>query len=305
MDFEIILPIIFAMTFFAHVRMSGTGLGTAGPVQYILHWLYAVAEPLILRIVDRLITSPGITGSAWGRAFLKTIAVVSHYFPHGLVITTSAAEHFMRHIETAEGPGGARIAVGPCVCQRALDRWHGPSCKDIVVLYGADIYHHLNIGYRIIDFGEASRILRECRDAGFVHSLDFCMQSGKWTFVVCNCDRDICVLYRTWRFTGKFLYPGPEIAVLDPAKCMGEQACGLCIDRCLFGAISSTGSHPAYDPSKCMGCGQCISNCRGWARRMAARDNFLHARILPASLFLSRATATGERPTATKNTSIS
>lgn len=304
MGLEFILLILSTIAVIAHVRISGTGLGTAGPVQYILHWLYAVAEPLILRIVDRLITSPSITGSASGRALLKTIAVVSHYFPHGMVITTSAAEHFMRHIATAEGPEGARLAVGPCVCQRALDRWHGPSCKDIVVLYGADIYHHLNIGYRIIDSAEASRILRECRDAGFVHSLDFCMQSGKWTFVVCNCDRDICVLYRTWRHTGKFLYPGPEIAVFNAGKCMGEQACGLCIDRCLFGAISSTGSEPAYDPSKCMGCGQCVSTCRGRARSMAARDVFIHAQILPASLFFDRLTDTVGRPTTTKSTIV-
>lgn len=71
MGFEFLLPVILAMTVFAHVRMSGTGLGSAGPVQYILHWLYAVAEPLILRIVDRLITSTGITGSAPGMALLK------------------------------------------------------------------------------------------------------------------------------------------------------------------------------------------------------------------------------------------
>jgi len=297
---EYIVPIILAMALFAHVRMSGTGLGTAGPVQYVLHWLYAVAEPSILKIVDRLITSPGVIGSVPGRAFLKIIAFLSHYFPHGLVLTTSAAERFLRHIEAAEGPGGARIAVGPCVCQRALDRWHGPSCKDIVVLYGADIYHHLNIGYRIINSDDASRILIECRDAGFIHSLDFCMQSGKWTFVVCNCDRDICVLYRTWRHTGKFLYPGPEIAFLAPGKCRGEEQCGLCVERCIFGAISSTGSQPDYDPSKCMGCGQCVLTCRGRARSMQARYDFIHERILPARLFLGLTTAMDDNPSSAK-----
>ena len=284
MEHLILLFVAFAL--FAHVRISGTNLGATGPVQYVLHWLYAVAEPSVLRVVDRLITSPGIIGSAPGRAFLKIIAIVSHYFPHGLVLTTDAAERFMCHIDTVEGPRGGRIAVGPCVCQRALDRWHGPPCKDIVVLYGADIYYHLNIGYRIIDADEASRILRECRDAGFVHSLDFCMQSGKWTFVVCNCDRDICVLYRTWRYTGKFLYPGPEIADFNARRCRGEATCGVCVDRCLFGAITSTGSVPLYNPGKCMGCGQCVITCRGSARSMKPREHYLHETIIPARLLL-------------------
>lgn len=297
---EYLLPIVLAIALMAHVRMSGTGLDATGPMQYFLHWLYAVAEPQILRIVDRLITSPKVTGSVPGRTLLQIIASLSHYFPHGLVITTTAAERFFRHIETVEGPAGARIAVGPCVCQRALDRWHGPSCKDIVVLYGADIYYHLNIGYRIIGADEAVQIIGECREAGFVHSLDFCMQSGKWTFVVCNCDRDICVLYRTWRHTGKFLYPGPEIAVLDPGKCKGEKQCGLCVERCLFGAISSTGSEPSYDQSKCMGCGQCVIACRGRARSMKARDDFLHKKLFQVSLFLGRANTMEKKPTSEK-----
>ncbi len=282
------LVLIFAAAaLVAHVRLSGTELVPAGPVQYFLHKLYAIAEPPILRIVDFLITSRVITGTAPGRAVLKLIALLSHYFPHGLVLTTAAASRFMRHIDTVEGPRGARIAVGPCVCQRALDRWMEPSCKDIVVLYGADIYHHLNIGYRVIDADEAVSILEQCRDAGLVHSLDFCMQSGKWTFVVCNCDRDICVLYRTWRHTGKFLYPGPEIAALEPGKCRGEEKCGLCVKACLFDAITATGLAPSYDPAKCMGCGQCVRTCRGKARRMICRERFLHEGILPAHLVLT------------------
>ena len=56
----------------------------------------------------------------------------------------------------------------------------------------------LNLGYRIINADEAVAILERCRDAGLVHSLDFCMQSGRWHFVICNCDRDICVLVRVF-----------------------------------------------------------------------------------------------------------
>jgi NAD-dependent dihydropyrimidine dehydrogenase PreA subunit len=273
----------------AHVRLSGTELIPTGPVQYFLHKLYAIAEPTIMRIVDYLITRKLLTGTLPGRFMLKTIAVLSHYFPHGLILTTTAAERFLEYIDTVEGPRGARIAVGPCVCQRALDRWQEPSCKDIVVLYSADIYYHLNLGYRIISSDEAKKLLRQCRDAGLVHSLDFCLQSGKWTFVVCNCDRDICVLYRIWNITGEFLYPGPEIAVLDGKRCKGEKKCGLCVGRCMFGAITATGSEPSFNPSNCMGCGQCVITCRGKARSMKPREDFRHGTILPLSIVMPSA----------------
>ncbi len=280
---EYLITLLSVIALAAHVRISGTKLVLTGPIQYFLHKLYAIAEPPILRIVDYLITSKRISETGTGRALLKAIAIMSHFFPHGLVLTTTAAERFMEYIDTVEGPRGARIAVGPCVCQRALDRWQEPSIKDIVVLYGADIYRHLDIGYRIINADEAVTLLRQCRDAGLIHSLDFCMQSGKWTFVMCNCDRDICVLYRTWRLTGKFLYPGPEIATLDTERCWGENKCGLCIERCLFKAITASESVPAYDPLKCMGCGLCVITCKGKARIMTPRKDFRHGRIFHES----------------------
>ncbi len=269
-----------------HVRMAGVTLKRVRPIQYLLHTLYAVSEPAILRITDYLITKNQITGNRMGMFFLRLVALLSHYLPHGIIITTKAAENLLDHIENAEGPAGARIAVGPCVCQRSLNKWEEPSCKDIVILYGADIYRHLDMGYRIISAAEAIRIVRDCHNSGLIHSVDFCMQSGKWAFVICNCDKDICVLTRTYSLTGKFIYPGPEIVVMDPEKCLGENKCGNCIPACMFKANSSTGSKPSVDYACCTGCGQCVRACRGKARSMTRRPDYVHEKVVPSEIMM-------------------
>ncbi|MBP7735888.1 MAG: hypothetical protein KA369_07940 [Spirochaetes bacterium] len=282
--------IMLLTIFIAHVRLLEKSLDRVGPIQFFMHKLYAVIEPVILRITDYLITKKRITESVPGMALLRFIATASHYLPHGVVITTKAAERFMDYIETVEGPAGARIAVGPCVCQRSLNRWNEPSCKDIVILYGAEIYRHLNLGYRVITAAEAKNIVRQCRDAGLVHSIDFCMQTGKWAFVLCNCDSKICVLTRTFILTGKFIYAGPEIVALKADKCLGEKKCGHCIRVCMFGVNSSTGTKPSVAFDRCLGCGQCSRVCKGKARSMSPRFDYGHERVVPAEILLGQGT---------------
>ena len=47
-------------------------------------------------------------------------------------------------------------------------------------------------------------------------------------------------------------------AVVDPELC---NECGLCIDRCNFGAMKMVNSKPVVDEEKCFGCGLCASEC--------------------------------------------
>lgn len=270
-----------------HIAFGGDQLVPIGKVHYFFNWLYGKYEPQILQLVDWFLRKKFITDTAIGRALLTGIAMSSHYLPHGIVVTTSAAINLIRYIDSLKSQENApRLAVGNCVCQKALDRWQEPSCKDIVVLYGAEIYLSLNIGYKIINADEAVAILEQCRDAGLVHSLDFCMQSGKWHFVVCNCDKDICVLVRTFQVTGKMIYAGPEIVRQAPEHCLSPEKCGECLKICMFSANSVKEGKISVDYKKCFGCGQCARVCQGKTRVMIKRPKFAHDHIIPAKILL-------------------
>jgi ferredoxin len=277
------LPLVL---FAGHLGFSGKGLVRVGGLQYFLHKLYAMSEPLILRVVDFILSKRIMTETFLGKKLLRGIALVSRYLPHGIVITTEAAQRVVDLIEATEGPRGGRLAVGPCVCQAALNRWQEPVCKDMVLVYGADIYTHLNMGYRTITAKEAGQMLRRFHKDGLVHELDFCMQSGKWTFVICNCEKQICVLTRVYLLTGEFLYPGPEIVRYNPDACVGPAQCGRCLERCLFGANLLKDGKIFVDYGKCMGCGLCVSSCAGGARSMVPRAAYAHEHQISSKLLL-------------------
>lgn len=292
-DFSSILKVLLAEghLFSEHAGLDGTGLKKVGPIQYAVHWLYGVSEPTILRIVDWILRRRFLTDTALGRRVLYLIAAVSWYFPHGVVVTTDAACRMVDFIEETEGLKGARIAVGPCVCQRAMDRWQEPSKKDMVLLYGADIYFHLDIGYELITAADAREMLKEFDRAGLVHVIDFCLQSGKWTFVICNCEDKICAPMRVYLLTGKIILPGPELILHDAASCLGAEKCGKCIERCIFG-VNSAGPDGTItlDTSKCMGCGLCVATCLGKARHMTHRPDYRHDHQIASEILLRRKT---------------
>ncbi len=258
-----ITALLMGIGLLAHVGLGEGRLVPVGRLQYALQWLYAAAEPTALRVTDWLIRQRWASETRPGRALLQALAIASRWLPHGEVLTTDAAVRLAHWLEAVEGPKGARLAVGPCVCQRALGRWKEPSCKDVVLLYGAEVYTRLEVGYRLIDAEEAAAIFRRCGEAGLVHTADFCMQSGRWTFVVCNCDAEICVLTRAHKLTGRFLVPGPERTVHDPERCRGAAGCGACIEACMFDAMAAREGRVELLDDRCLGCGRCVDVCPG------------------------------------------
>jgi len=269
---------------------NGEPLQKVKKSQYIIHYLYGKFEPSILRLGDYLLKRFHKYKTSKPRKANRIRNLIkflnNENLPRSLVITTHAAKNIIEHVLTAEGPKGARLAVGPCVCQTALHIKEEPNVKDMVILYGADIYLHLNRGYKIIDLEEGKELLDEFHIAGLAPNLDYCMQSGKWVFVVCNCDSKICVSYRGDEVIGDIMRKGPEIAQKEEFKCIGFEKCGNCIRRCVYGANSLENGSVVYDPEKCKGCGLCVSTCLGDAKRMIKRENYAYEHIVLSSLLL-------------------
>ncbi len=285
MDYSLLYCLPFLM---GHVGLSGRGLIKIGHLQYILHKLYAILEPTILKIVDFILSIKLLTDTTTGRMILQGIARASWLFPHGIVVTTESAGKLLEFITKDKSSNRAQIAIGPCVCQRGLNRWKEPSCKDIVILYGADIYTHLKLGYKVITLDEAKKFLRDFSTAGLIHEVDFCMQSGKWTFVICNCDKEICVPTRVHLLAGHLLYPGPEIVNQMPELCIGVDKCGHCTERCLFGAFIIKNNKVAVDYKKCMGCGLCVQSCTAKTRTMKLRNDYRYQNKISTKIFLGK-----------------
>jgi NAD-dependent dihydropyrimidine dehydrogenase PreA subunit len=275
---------LLALGALAHVGLDRSALRRVGPLQYVLQWLYAAGEPTVIRFTDWLIGQAWAQGTLPGRALLWSLSQLSRVLPHGVVVTTASASAFARFLEAAEGPKGARLAVGPCVCQHALSRHEEPHCKDVTLLYGAEIYSHLDRGYRLIDAEEAASIFERCGERGLVHTVDFCLQSGRWTFVVCNCDREICILTRVHALTGRFISPGPAVVRHDPGRCEGPAVCGRCVEACIFDACSADGEAVDVAEERCMGCGRCVDRCPG-AMVMIPRQDYAWENEFPREIF--------------------
>ncbi len=276
------LPFLFV----GHLGFSTKGIRNVGWIQYVLHKTFVRIEPSILRLSDRILSKHFFAHTKIGLWISRLIAQSSALLPHSVVITTDAAERMIDFVTETEGPNGLHLVIGPCLCQRALNRWEEPSCKDIQFLYTSEIFFNMKIGFRISTVDEAKKLLRECHKAGLVPQVYFCMQSNKWIFCICNCDREICVPTRVYFATGKMLYPGPEIVRYDPNLCIGVEKCGLCIKRCIFDANLVDGDIVKVDYDKCLGCGLCVSTCAGKARSMVPRENYGRQSTLPVEILL-------------------
>lgn len=279
---------LFDLTIFfvGHLGFSGKALRKVGWVQYLMHKIFFHLEPSILRMSDYILSKRFFTHTNIGRRISWSIAQLSWLLPHSIVITTEAGERIIDFVTKTEGPNGLRLAVGPCVCQMDLNRWEEPSYKDFQFLYTSEIFYNMKVGFRIITPDEAKEMLREFHKAGLVPQVYFCMQSNRWTFCLCSCEKEICVPTRVYLLTGKMLYPGPEIVSHDPKLCVGVEKCGRCIERCIFDANIAEGDIVNVDYEKCLGCGLCVSTCIGKARTIVKREDYRHQHQIPAGLLL-------------------
>jgi hypothetical protein len=274
--------------------MSHTGfspdnrsLRQVGIVHYAAHWFYSYIEPkIILQLVDFLLSIKWLTETPWGKRLMIWIAKACRDLPHGIVITTQAAERVIDFLEQAQGPGNGRFAIGPCLCQMAMKKWEEPVLKDIQFLYTKDIFVGLKLGHQAKPVGEVKALLRECHDKGYVHCLEMCMNSGKWVFCICNCEPRICAPMRVFMHTGEMMWKGPEICASDLSKCISWQTCGKCIQRCIFSACEKVDGKVTVLLDKCMGCGLCVSTCPGQSRRMISRYDYAHNDKVPAEIFI-------------------
>ncbi|GEM_PF-806712 len=260
------------MIFFTHIFQNG-GFGIESTFQRKLHTFYARIEPFVVRTIDKMLKNRFLKGNKIGRSFLKFTGKMLWFLPHGVVIDHEAA---IRLIDNIPKDDNLHIAIGPCVCKKAIGVNKEPYVTDMVIMYGAQAYKSAHPEeYKYISPEEAKALLANFRENNLIHEVFACFKSKSWTFVICNCDANYCIPTRSKLIAGEGVYAGPLYAVVDPEKCEGLEKCGICKNVCPFDAIKEDSSGKAFViKEKCMGCSLCFFNCPNKARRMIPRENY-------------------------------
>jgi len=154
------------------------------------------------------------------------------------------------------------LAVSTCYCRheaKLIDE--KDDCgkpNEVCMQFGMGAQFVIDRGLgRKISKEEALDILKNCEEAGLVHStinrqeIDF----------LCNCCNDHCVILQK-----ALAHPKPGLAlnsgfqpVRNPELC---KACGICVERCPSAALTMGEQDvPKADLDRCIGCGVCASGC--------------------------------------------
>ncbi len=270
-------------------------------LQYIVHYAYGVNEPTILRMSAAMLDEYEGTPEGLRRKVLEKVIRTAQntsetgnkLIPHGIVLGRKATANLIDFVYHVEGYRGARMAVGPCICQVASHKLpegvEEMEWKDLTLFYGADIYKDLPLGHKEVNAEEAKEIFEKMHEKGYVHNAFYLFGKRSGLFVLCNCDKDLCQTVRGTRLLGPGLTSekGPEITKRDASKCLGPEECGMCVKRCPYGANKIVDGQIVFNRDKCMGCEVCVTTCKGHARELEERKDYGFDHILNRSLVLA------------------
>lgn len=166
---------------------------------------------------------------------------------------------------------GARSwGVRDCIC-RVQQRLVGKGCshplESCLVFAPVEGAFDGSDVTRTITKEEALRILRDAAEAGLVHSTS---NHCGLQFYICNCCVCCCGIMRG---VAEFDLPTALArsdfrVVVDAESCTG---CGICVERCQFGASSVDDGTCVVDYRRCVGCGLCVGACPGGALTLERR----------------------------------
>jgi Na+-translocating ferredoxin:NAD+ oxidoreductase subunit B len=163
--------------------------------------------------------------------------------------------------------GAKSWGVRDCIC-RVQKRLIGQACDHPVenCLIFAPVENAFAGSEDIRPTGkaEALAILREAAEAGLVHSSGNYRRGNSY---ICNCCTCSCGVMRGIAEFGiqNAVARSAFRATVDAEACV---ACGTCLGRCQFGAMSLPNGAAVVDAARCVGCGLCVITCTSDAVRL-------------------------------------
>jgi len=165
------------------------------------------------------------------------------------------------------------IAQIVCDCRRVI-RACPVRSPEVCLQFERHAEYHIGRGSGVrLSVDEALERMEVAMDEGLVHiGLNVAAAPPS----LCNCCNDCCDVILPLKRAGKLhegLAQSRYQATVDRKTCDG---CQVCVDRCLFDAISmsrATGSKrlkAQVDPEQCFGCGMCVIKCKPGALSLKA-----------------------------------
>jgi ferredoxin len=147
------------------------------------------------------------------------------------------------------------IAVTNCTCRLTAQKCERP--VEICMQLGKAGTYSIDRGTgRQVDKEEAIALLKKAEQAGLIHVT---MNRAADTHFICNCCNDCCMTFPMLiNRQLKMCDPSRFAARIDASAC---DACGDCLERCYFGALTMGDESAVVDAEACMGCGLCQVVC--------------------------------------------
>ncbi len=159
-----------------------------------------------------------------------------------------------------------KIVVQECPCRVRERECDNP--LEVCLALDKTAQYNLSRGLgREISTDEALQVIAEAEKAGLIHETD----NTEHPTVLCNCCTCCCVflkaiaVYQQAHVISKSRY----YAHIEAQEC---SVCGVCLERCHFGAIFQTDDGMLVDSQRCYGCGLCSSTCPSDAITLRMRD---------------------------------
>ncbi len=181
------------------------------------------------------------------------------------VIPTQRVEHYIKNSRC--------VALTHCRCRTLGKKCDSPT--ETCFLFN-------DVGEKAISDGRARKVtLEEARQylaladkAGLVPMTLF--DPEQHILALCHCCPCCChdLQFMINQKRDDLVAQADYAAVQDSAQCSN---CGICVERCHFGARSMVDGSLALDPEKCYGCGLCVTTCPEDAISMQRREQMQSA----------------------------